>query len=178
MGNDMTKPLSTDSTAPLRGTPQREYTDPAIFEQELAQVFGNDWVMIGRQGSIPEPGNYMTATVGTKPVVCIRQKDGSIRAFANFCLHRYAKLLDGRGKAGRIVCPYHAWTYEITGPPHRHHGAQGLRQCLQVGDGTEGTRLRGLARLHLRGPPARPAAHGGKARAACRAPRPLRSLDL
>jgi choline monooxygenase len=111
MDKTMTKP----DQAPLRGAPQREYTDPAVFEQELADVFGNDWVMVGRQGSIPEPGNYMTANVGKRPVVCIRQKDGSIRAFANFCLHRYAKLLDGRGKAGRIVCPYHAWTYEITG---------------------------------------------------------------
>ncbi len=106
---------NNDTQAPLRGTPQCEYTDPAVFDQELADVFGNDWVMVGRQGSIPEPGSYLTASIGKRPIVCIRQKDGSIRAFANFCLHRYAKLLDGRGKAGRIVCPYHAWTYEITG---------------------------------------------------------------
>ena len=106
---------NNDTQAPLRGTPQREYTDPAVFDQELADVFGNDWVMVGRQGCIPEPGSYLTASIGKRPIVCIRQKDGSIRAFANFCLHRYAKLLDGRGKAGRIVCPYHAWTYEITG---------------------------------------------------------------
>src|SRR6185312_12691952 len=58
---------------------------------------------------------YMTATVGRRPIFVVRQKDGSIRAFANFCLHRYSKLLDGRGTARRIVCPYHAWTYEITG---------------------------------------------------------------
>jgi phenylpropionate dioxygenase-like ring-hydroxylating dioxygenase large terminal subunit len=100
---------------PLRGAPQQEYTDPSIFAEELARVFGNDWVMVGRQGSIREPGDYMTAHVGQRPVVCIRQKDGTIRAFANFCLHRYAQLLEGRGKTRRIVCPYHAWTYEITG---------------------------------------------------------------
>lgn len=113
----MDKPATrpTGAEAPLRGAPQREYTDQAIFDQEVADVFGNDWVMVGRQGSIPEAGSYLTASIGKRPVLCIRQKDGSIRAFANFCLHRYARLLDGRGKAGRIVCPYHAWTYEITG---------------------------------------------------------------
>jgi phenylpropionate dioxygenase-like ring-hydroxylating dioxygenase large terminal subunit len=111
----MTTLEASEKIPALRGAKQREYTDPEIFEQELARVFDQDWVMVGRHNSIPEPGNYMTASVGKRPVVCIRQKDGSIRAFANFCLHRYAKLLEGRGKARRIVCPYHAWTYEITG---------------------------------------------------------------
>lgn len=99
----------------LRGARQCEYTDAGILEQELASVFDQDWVLVGRQNSIPEPGSYMTAMVGKRPIVCIRQKDGSIRAFANFCLHRYSKLLQGSGKIGRIVCPYHSWAYEITG---------------------------------------------------------------
>jgi phenylpropionate dioxygenase-like ring-hydroxylating dioxygenase large terminal subunit len=99
----------------LRVPRQKVYTDPAIYEAELQRIFDQDWVMVGRQGTIPNPGDYMTVKVGKKPVVCIRQKDGAIRAFGNFCLHRYARLLDGRGKTGRIVCPYHAWTYDITG---------------------------------------------------------------
>lgn len=111
----MPKPQAGDAIAALRGAKQNEYIDPHIFEQELEDVFDNDWVMVGRQNNIPEPGDYMTASIGKRPIVCIRQKDGSIRAFANFCLHRYSRLLEGRGKVGRIVCPYHAWTYEITG---------------------------------------------------------------
>ena len=101
--------------APLRGALQAEYTSQAVFDRELTQVFDQDWVLVGRQGTIPNPGDYMTASMGRRPIVCLRQKDGSIRAFANFCLHRYAQLLNGRGTVGRIVCPYHAWTYETTG---------------------------------------------------------------
>ena len=108
-------PARGPGKAALRATAQGHYTDPAILERELTHVFDRDWVMVGREGTIPRPGDYMTARLGRRPVVCIRQKDGSIRAFANFCRHRYAKLLDGRGTAKRIVCPYHAWTYEITG---------------------------------------------------------------
>ncbi len=111
----MTTARSNINPTALRGARQREYTDPGTFERELARIFDRDWVMVGRQGTIPEPGNYMTAILGKRPIVCIRQKDGSIRAFANFCLHRYSKLLQGSGKVGRIVCPYHSWTYEITG---------------------------------------------------------------
>ncbi len=108
--------MTEDSaTTPLRGALQREYTDPTVFERELTRVFDRDWVLVGRQGTIPKPGDYMTGKLGKRPVVCIRQKDGSIRAFANVCLHRYARLLDGRGNKSRIVCPYHAWTYEISG---------------------------------------------------------------
>jgi len=53
--------------------------------------------------------------VGLKPVIIMRQPDGSISAMGNFCLHRYARLLDGTGNSKRIVCPYHHWTYQMSG---------------------------------------------------------------
>lgn len=99
----------------LRAAPQQAYTDEELFAEEQRLIFDREWVLIGRGGTMPEAGDYITARVGKRPVVAIRQKDGSLRAFANFCLHRYARLLDGRGHVGRIVCPYHAWTYDISG---------------------------------------------------------------
>ena len=99
----------------LQAAPQRAYTDEAQFAAELERVFANDWVMIGRAGAIPEPGDYFTALMGKKPIIVMRQEDGSIRAMGNFCLHRYAKLLKGQGKSKRIVCPYHRWTYTMDG---------------------------------------------------------------
>lgn len=95
--------------------PQSAYTDPAGLAEELATVFARDWVMVGRAGSIPNPGDYFTAMVGMKPVIVIRQADGAVKAMGNFCLHRYAKLLRGTGEARRIVCPYHRWTYDMSG---------------------------------------------------------------
>ena len=40
-----------------------------------------------------------------------------VRTFYNVCQHRAHELLDGgAGNASRlIVCPYHAWTYELDG---------------------------------------------------------------
>jgi len=99
----------------LRAAPQAAYTDPQVLETELATVFDREWVMVTRAGDLPEPGNYVTARIGRRPIIVMRQNDGSIRAFANYCLHRYAKLLDGCGKTNRIVCPYHSWTYDRTG---------------------------------------------------------------
>lgn len=108
---DLPKGIERHQTA----TPQTNYTDPKHLEQELTAVFENDWVMVGRVGMIPDPGDYFTAYVGTKPVIVIRQADGSISAMGNFCLHRYACLLEGAGHTKRIVCPYHHWTYQMDG---------------------------------------------------------------
>lgn len=103
--------------------PQRSYTDPGLFAAEMDRIFSQDWVMVGRVGQIPEPGDYFTAMVGTRPVIIMRQDNGEIRAMGNFCLHRYARLLEGAGNTGRITCRYHHWTYlrsgQLIGIPDR-----------------------------------------------------------
>lgn len=108
-------PLSPTSGVDQRAAPQSAYTDPAVLAAEQTRIFDQDWVMVGRAGAIPNPGDYFTASVGKRPIIVMRQPDGSVQAMANFCLHRYAKLLDGAGCAKRIVCPYHSWTYDMSG---------------------------------------------------------------
>lgn len=99
----------------IDAAPQQDYTSFERYQDELDHVFYQDWVMVGRVGMIPEPGDYFTCHVGEKPVIVMRQQDGTIAAMGNFCLHRYAKLLDGSGNCRRIVCPYHHWTYTTDG---------------------------------------------------------------
>ncbi len=124
----------------MEAAPQSAYTDPALFQAEMKAVFHDDWVMVGRVGMIPNAGDYFTCLVGTKPVVVIRQQDGTIAAMGNFCLHRYAKLLDGAGTTKRIVCPYHHWTYQMTGELMGVPDRKGFEK-----DATTGRRLEPLA---------------------------------
>lgn len=98
-----------------RATPPQAFTDPNVYDKEIEKIYHKEWICIGRQGSIPKPGNFLTATIGKRPVFAIRQKDGSVKAFANVCRHRHAKLVEGVGQKVRISCPYHAWTYDIAG---------------------------------------------------------------
>jgi choline monooxygenase len=102
--------------------PPAVYRSAPLLAHETRQIFEREWTCIGRLAEIPTPGDYLTFSVAGQPVVAIRQADQSVKVFANVCLHRCAKLLEGTGKVRRIVCPYHAWTYttdgSLVGAPH------------------------------------------------------------
>jgi choline monooxygenase len=91
------------------------YRSDEILALEQERIFNREFLCVGRALDIPEPGSYLTARIGDQPVLTIRGKDGAIRSFANICLHRMMQLLTGSGKCRRIVCPYHAWSYDFEG---------------------------------------------------------------
>lgn len=95
--------------------PTEAYTDPAVFEQELDDIFTTTWQYVGAASEIAEPGDYITPRVGGKELIVLRDEDEDIRAFYNVCPHRGTKMLDGEGDVGRIQCPYHAWTFDTCG---------------------------------------------------------------
>jgi phenylpropionate dioxygenase-like ring-hydroxylating dioxygenase large terminal subunit len=94
-----------------------EVNDQGRFDLEMVRVFGRSWVWLGDVEDLRQPGDFITGTIGTQPVIVIRQDDGSVRGFLNACRHR-ASTLAGTptGNCGRIVtCPYHNWSYAIDG---------------------------------------------------------------
>ncbi|MDH3440937.1 MAG: aromatic ring-hydroxylating dioxygenase subunit alpha, partial [Gammaproteobacteria bacterium] len=95
--------------------PPGSYHDRQVYDLELERVFRQDWICIGRHAEMPNPGDYIARDIVDSPVFVIRQRDGSVKAFANVCLHRAARLLDGSGHVSRISCPYHSWTYDAGG---------------------------------------------------------------
>jgi len=96
-------------------SPPSLYTDPAILDMEIKSIFEKEWHCPGLAADIPEPGDYVTFSIGEQQVFSMRQKDGSIRTFSNVCRHRMMQLLEGRGNTKVVVCPYHAWTYSQDG---------------------------------------------------------------
>ena len=98
-------PLSPDVLVRLTASKQQPFTDSEISVSELSNIFDHDWVMVGRAGSIPNPGDYFTAFVGQRPIIIIRQRDGSILSLANYRLHRYVQLLEGSGSES-VLCTH------------------------------------------------------------------------
>lgn len=91
------------------------YTSDAFLALELEHIFRKDWYCVGRASSIAETGDYLTCDLAGQPIVVIRDREGALQAFSNVCLHRMSTLLQGRGRTRAIVCPYHAWTYNLDG---------------------------------------------------------------
>lgn len=102
--------------------PPELYVNADLAELEKKLIFRKDWLCAGLAAEIPEPGDYLTTSVADEPVFCVRDSELQIRSFSNVCRHRMMQLLEGRGRARRIVCPYHAWTYgldgRLVGAPH------------------------------------------------------------
>jgi phenylpropionate dioxygenase-like ring-hydroxylating dioxygenase large terminal subunit len=104
-----------DETA--QSLPAWTYSDADFMELERRQVFMPAWHLVCHESDIPDIGDYSTLKMFRELALVVRGKDGQIRAFHNFCRHRAARLVDGdQGNCGRnIVCPYHAWTYQLDG---------------------------------------------------------------
>jgi phenylpropionate dioxygenase-like ring-hydroxylating dioxygenase large terminal subunit len=94
------------------------YYDPAHYDRELEAIWYRDWICVGRASDIARPGDYFTFTIGTQTVFVTRDRERELHAFHNTCRHRGSVLCTepaGHFTAGRIVCPYHAWTYSLAG---------------------------------------------------------------
>ena len=92
------------------------YTDPRIFADEMDRIFHAGWVFVGHDSEIPRAGDYVTRTLGREPVIMVRGKDGGIAVLVNRCMHRGTMLCPAdRGSVRTFACPYHGWTYDLSG---------------------------------------------------------------
>lgn len=104
---------------------QAFYADPAIFMRDMALLLGR-WSYAGHASEVREPGAWLTAELGAESAIVVRGRDGVLRAFANVCRHRGSRIcVRPRGRGPTLVCPYHAWAYDLDG---------GLRAAAQMPD--------------------------------------------
>lgn len=98
-----------------RAMPPSVYTSGDFLQRELDSIFANDWFCVGRADALAKSGDYTTLELAGQPIIVLRDADGSLKAMSNVCRHRMSTLLEGSGNARSIVCPYHAWTYNLDG---------------------------------------------------------------
>lgn len=108
-------PLTMDGRDPaaLRGDPISgdRYTSREFMQQEWDHLWTRIWHVAGRTAELEEPGDYVVHDFRHESVICIRQDDGSIKAFYNACGHRGMRLTDGSAFAEAFPCPYHGWKW-------------------------------------------------------------------
>jgi len=82
---------------------------------EETAIFRSSWLGIGRADVVPASGDYIALDIAGQSIILLRDREGGLRAFANTCRHRGARLLDGRGNCRGIRCPFHSWAYHLDG---------------------------------------------------------------
>ena len=95
---------------------QAFYRDPDIFRLDMDKVVAKSWLYVAHVCEIPDKGDFILYSIGDESIVVIRDRNGDMRAFFNVCRHRGSHIcLKERGNAAKLVCPYHAWTYDLDG---------------------------------------------------------------
>src|SRR5271166_2616362 len=104
----------------------RFYTDPAVLVLEKERIFLRTWQLVGTLSqpcgevngvarTIADPESFFTFDAADEPVVIVRDKAGTLRAFSNICRHRAGPIAQGAGCRHVLNCGYHGWTYALDG---------------------------------------------------------------
>ncbi len=109
---------SCDIATLKRGLPSRLYFDPEVYASELRSIWNRQWIYVCRSDAVAQPGDYRVVQIGNQSMLVVRDKVSSLHAFHNTCPHRGSILCEessGQLPGKRIVCPYHRWTYALSG---------------------------------------------------------------
>jgi phenylpropionate dioxygenase-like ring-hydroxylating dioxygenase large terminal subunit len=116
LGRDELSTLDLAALVQPERVHRRLYVDPAIFAEEMRRVFGGTWVYLCHESQVPNPNDFFSTTMGLRPVIVTRTKDGSVAAMLNRCTHRAATVCrEAAGTARVFTCPYHGWSYANDG---------------------------------------------------------------
>ena len=121
---------SIEKSAMSLTLPSEWYLSETIFALEKEHIFLQDWVCVGRDEEIAKVGDHKVLSLFGESILLLRNNEHELRAFYNVCRHRGAQLcpkeeqedsderipLKGGVVGGKaIMCPYHAWTYDLNG---------------------------------------------------------------
>lgn len=111
------RPGTDFPTADFSRVPYDVFTSAEVYARENERIFrGATWNYLCHEIELPQPGDFVTTWVGETNVIVSRAEDDSLHAFENSCAHRGARIESRvRGNARRHTCPYHLWTYDLTG---------------------------------------------------------------
>jgi Rieske 2Fe-2S family protein len=104
--------------------PRALYVDPAAFAVERERVLFGEWFCVGRRADLglADPGRVAVVDVVGESVLVTSDDGGRLHAAYNVCRHRGSQLfaaLPGAAPtcthAAALRCPYHSWTYALSG---------------------------------------------------------------
>src|SRR5215213_547215 len=95
---------------------RRIFSDGAIYEMELEQIFARAWNFMCHDSQIPNPGDFFMSFIGEDRIIVVRDNDMQPQVLINSCRHRgNAVCRAEEGHSSSFMCTYHGWTYDLKG---------------------------------------------------------------
>ncbi|WP_168371733.1 aromatic ring-hydroxylating oxygenase subunit alpha [Sphingomonas sp. Leaf357] len=91
------------------------YIDPDIYAFEENEWIARQWTVVGHISEVPAKGSYIVRELYGQSIIVVRASDTDVHAYYNVCTHRGSRLCKTDGRAPFLVCPYHAWSFRLTG---------------------------------------------------------------
>ncbi len=96
--------------------PRELYVSEEAFAFDTQVMLKSVWLYACTVAHVKNPGDYFVFELANNSIIILRGRDNEVRAFWNSCRHRGAKIcLEQKGRAPRLMCPYHQWTYGLDG---------------------------------------------------------------
>jgi Rieske 2Fe-2S family protein len=116
------------------------YVDDGHWSREREAVLYRDWFCAGRLSSLGlgdeagGRGRLAVVDVAGESVLVTRTAEGSVGAFYNVCRHRGSQVVPvdpalappAPCESGALRCPYHSWTYDLSGRLMRAPHTEGI----------------------------------------------------
>lgn len=123
MKQTLTNSISFDNLAAVEqpiakasGLPNAAYTDPQFHQFERDYVFGKTWAALAFCADYAAKGTVAPLDFMGLPLLIVCDQNGTLGVFHNVCSHRGMRLVNETKKTnGLLVCPYHAWSYDLHG---------------------------------------------------------------
>ena len=120
---------------------QAFYSDPSIYALDMERIFMRKWLCVGHESRIPNSGDFFVHEIAGESIILIRGRDDAVRALVNVCRHRGSEVCyEKEGNAKVLVCPYHAWAYDLDGS---------LRAAREMNENIDKSKY-GLTQIHVR----------------------------
>ncbi len=124
------------------------YCSPEDYQVDLDMIWYRDWLFVGHDCEVLNPGNYLTVQIGEYPVMVVRDRDGGLRAFHNTCRHRGSRICSARARHRAAPgVPLPSMDLRARWPLDR--GARHGQRVRQIPAWLEARALRQRGRLHL-----------------------------
>lgn len=96
--------------------PRDLYVSEEAFRFDTQVMLKSVWLYACTVAHVKNPGDYFLFELAHNSIIIVRGRDNEVRAFWNSCRHRGARICeDQRGRAPRLTCPYHQWSYGLDG---------------------------------------------------------------